>query len=73
MKKRMIPANKIFIMSAAVFVAAAGIMATGIAALADTGLKSKGNLVFDKEEISVYASDIDYLQSELDALFQELP
>lgn len=72
MKKRMIPVYKILIMLTTVL-AAAGMISTGISVLADSGLRGKGNLVFDKEEISVYASDIDYLQSELDTLFGELP
>lgn len=73
MKKRTLPVKKVSVMFAAACVAAVVMISTGISVLADSAIKSKGKLVFDREEISVYASDIDYLQSEMDALFQELP
>lgn len=62
-----------FVKKISVMLAAAGMISTGISVVADSGIESKGNYIFDGEKVSVYASDIDYLQSELDALFQELP
>lgn len=73
MKKRIIPLKKVSVILATVFMAAVGMILTGILALADSAINSRGNFVLDGEKISVYDSDIDYLQSELDALFQELP
>ena len=62
-----------FVKKISVMLAAAGMISTGISVVADSGIESKGSYIFDGEKVSVYASDIDYLQSELDALFQELP
>lgn len=73
MRKRIRFVKKISVMLAAAFVAAAGMISTGISVVADSGIESTGSYIFDGEKVSVYASDIDYLQSELDALFQELP
>lgn len=36
-------------------------------------VKSKGNFVLDNGEMAIYASDMDYLQSELGTLYSELP
>lgn len=73
MKKRITFVKKTSVMFVTAFVAVVVMITTEISAMADSAIKSKGRLVFGREEISVYASDIEYLQSELDALFKELP
>ena len=47
---------------------------TRISAYADFDpIKSRGNFVLGGGEMSIYASDLDYLQSEVQALYDELP
>ena len=36
-------------------------------------INSKGNIVLEDGEVALYASDIDYLQNEIDNLFDEIP
>ena len=50
-----------------------GTIFTGVFVFAEDGVKSKGNLVYDNNEIAMYASDIGYLKSEMCDLFNELP
>lgn len=64
-----------------IFIGAAGLLAViclivvvGIPAQADTRvIKSRGNFVLDGGEMSICASDMDYLQSEVQTLYSELP
>lgn len=50
------------------------IAVTGISVQADArDIKSRGNFVLGSGEMSIYASDIDYLQSEVQTLYSELP
>lgn len=64
-----------------IFIGAAGfltviclIVVGGIPAHADTrDIKSRGNFVLDSGKMSICASDMDYLQSEVQTLYSELP
>lgn len=50
------------------------IVVTGISVQADArAIKSRGNFVLGSGEMSIHASDIDYLQSEVQTLYSELP
>lgn len=73
MKKGKIYVKKIFVMSAIAFMGIAGMISTGISVLAASTMGSKGAFSFEDGKLSVYNSDLDYLQSEVEALFQELP
>lgn len=60
--------------AAAVLTAACVITLTGISVHADTRvIKSRGNFVLDSGNMSIHAADVDYLQSEVAALYGELP
>ena len=50
-----------------------GMIFTCISVFAEDGIKSKGNFVFDSNEMAIYTSDIGYLKSEMNDLFSELP
>lgn len=47
--------------------------AVGGSSLTASATNSRGNFILESGEVAVYASDIDYLQSEIDALFREIP
>lgn len=64
--------RKTLIMLTAALLIASGISLTGITAYADSVVKSKGNFVLRDETMAIYSSDIDYLQSEIEALLNEL-
>ena len=50
------------------------IAVTGISVQADSrDIKSRGNFVLGSGEMSIHASDIDYLQAEVQTLYSELP
>lgn len=59
--------------------AAAAVTAASIAgiitfcSLTASAQNSRGSFVLGSGEMAVYASDIDYLQSEINALFDEIP
>lgn len=61
----------IFIMT----MATGGVIFARFSAFAKTNIKSKENFVMDNGnvKVAIYANDIDYLQSELNDLFNELP
>lgn len=55
---------------AAMAVAFIGMVSATFPVLADSSLKSKGNLVYEEEAVTLYASDIALLYSEVDAVRQ---
>lgn len=66
--------RKIFIGITAVLTTVCMIALTDTAAHADIrDTKSRGNFVLDSGQMSIYAADVDYLQSEVKALYNELP
>lgn len=64
--------RKRLILFAVISLVFVGIVSTNVSA-ADSGVRSRGNLVLDNGQIAIHAADIDYLQSEVEALFRELP
>ena len=65
--------KKIFMALAAILALVCGSF-TRILAYADFDpVKSRGNFILSNEELSICASDMDYLQSEVHALYDELP
>lgn len=48
-----------------------GVMAAVFPVLADSPVESNGNLVYEKDAVSLYAADFDYLYAEADNLRQE--
>lgn len=64
--------NKKQTMITAAVIACIGAVAIGFPVRADQS-KSQGNIVFQEGEMALYTSDIDYLMSELDSLFAEIP
>ena len=64
----------IFTGAIAIFTVICVIAVTGISVQADArDIKSRGNFVLDSGEMSIHASDIDYLQAEVQTLYSELP
>lgn len=57
----------------AVGIACAGAVSIGFPAYAELNAGSQGNIVFQDGEMALYASDVNYLQNELDTLFDEIP
>ena len=63
-----------FIGSIAILTVICVIAVTGISVQADArDIKSRGNFVLGSGEMSIHASDIDYLQAEVQTLYSELP
>lgn len=67
MKKRLI------MLSIAIITVAVGVVSAVFPVMADSALRSRGNLTVEDEEMDFCAADIDYLQSEIDILTAKLP
>lgn len=66
--------KKIVIIGAVCVMTVIGVSLPKIISLADSGIMSKGTFTLqDGSEVAIYQEDFNYLQDEIDDLFQELP
>lgn len=63
--------KKIMKCATAAVIAVAGVVSAAFPVMAGSSADSKGNLIFEKDRIAVYASDIAYLYAEADAIQRE--
>lgn len=64
MKKKTVAATVIIVL---------GVVIAGFPVSAGQNIRSQGNIVFENGDMALYASDIDYLQNEIDNLYDEIP
>ena len=66
--------KKIVIIGAVCAMTVIGVGLPKIISLADSGIMSKGTfMLHDGSEVAIYQEDFNYLQDEINDLFQELP
>ncbi len=66
--------KKIVIIGAVCAMTVIGVGLPKIISLADSGIMSKGTFMLqDGSEVAIYQEDFNYLQDEINDLFQELP
>ena len=63
--------KKIIIVSAAIM-AAVFLMHTVPVSAGESGISTNGNIVFENGTAGIYADDFNYLQDEIEALFNEI-